>query len=185
MDLPEPDETEIPKFFYPEASDEPFRNCVDCDCDLLTGVVPYSIQKVMVLNESVFEFAMCHNCMERMRTELSEETQIAYQTFLYESGPQRLEELRNSTEGIVIEEWIQSCMVCEKQQDDCHRFTMFGMAIGERLPFAMMVCDECEKKLGELTSKETRDRWDRFVEENFDSPPGIEIDSPFGQPILL
>lgn len=185
MDLPEPDEHEVPRVFYPEGSDEPFQNCVDCDRELLSGYVPYSIQKVMVRNESVFEFAICHNCMERMRRELSEETQAAYQKFLYESGPRRLEELQHAPDGIDVEEWIQSCMVCEKSQDECYRFTLFGMAIGQRVPFGMIVCDDCEKKLGELTSKETRDRWDRFVEENFDGPPGVEADSPYGQPILI
>ncbi|MFK7817674.1 MAG: hypothetical protein AB8G99_03060, partial [Planctomycetaceae bacterium] len=62
------------------------------------------------------------------------------------------------------------------------------MLLGHKImlaEFPAIVCEGCEKELSNLTSKETRDRWDRFVEENFDGPPGIEMDSPHTQPILI
>jgi hypothetical protein len=42
----------------------------------------------------------------------------------------------------------------------------------------LMICQKCEGTLGELVSQQTRDTWDRFVEEHFDSPPGVGVDSP-------
>ena len=182
-------EHEITKFFYSEETDQPFRNCIDCDCELLLGDVPYTVQKVFVRDEAVFEYAMCATCAERLRAELSTETQLAYQQFLFSSADlsNRIGLVREPDEH-ELDEWIESCMVCHKPRSECYRFSLCGLLTGAKIllsEFPAIVCDDCEKELSELTSKETRDRWDRFVEENFDGPPGVEMDSPYSQPILI
>lgn len=179
----------ITKMFFSEETDQPFRSCIDCGCELLLGHSPYTVQKVFVRDEAVFEYAMCRECAERLRTELSTETQLAYQEFLFSTADlsNRIDFIREPDEH-EFDEWVESCLVCHKPRTECYRYSLCGMLIGSQIAlgeFPAIVCDDCEKQLSELTSKETRDRWDRFVEENFDGPPGIETDSPYTQPILI
>ena len=182
-------EHDIPKIFYSEETSLPFRNCIDCDCELLLGEVPYTVQKIFVRDEAVFEYAICTPCAEKLRAELSKETLVAFQQFLSSAADfsNRIGFVREP-DAYDWDEWIESCLVCQKPRSDCYRFSLCGLLTGSKLmlaEFPAIVCEDCEKKLGELTSKETRDRWDRFVEENFDGPPGIEMDSPYTQPILI
>ena len=48
-----------------------------------------------------------------------------------------------------------------------------------------MMCEDCNSALSEQISKQTRDSWDRFVEDHFNGPPGIELDSPSQHPVLI
>jgi protein-arginine kinase activator protein McsA len=182
-------EHDIPKIFYSAETDLPFQTCIDCGGELLLNDVPYTIQKVIVRNESVFEYAMCRDCAECLRQQLSVETQMAYQEFLFSSADlsNRIDLIRQPLE-FEFEDWIEACLVCHKPRSECYRYSVCGMLLGPKLllaEFPAIVCEDCEKQLSELTSKETRDRWDQFVEENFDGPPGVEIDSPSTQPILI
>ncbi len=180
---------EIPKIFYSEETEEPFARCIDCECDLLTEGLNYTVQKVFVRKEAVFEYAMCRGCAEKLRTELSEGTQLAYQSFLFSSaGLSNRVELVRDSDSHQFDEWIESCLVCHKSRNDCYRFSLCGLLSGSSLilaEFPAMICDDCEREMGALTSKDTQDRWNRFVEENFDGPPGIESDSPYTQPMLI
>ncbi len=180
---------DIPKLFHSEETEEPFAACIDCGCVLLGGELDYTVQKVFVRDEAVFEYAMCRACSEKLRAELSIETQIAYQSFLMSSADlSNRVELVRSPEDFEFDDWIESCLVCHKLRTECYRFSLCGMFSGSSLilaEFPAMICDDCEKQMGSLTSKETQDRWNRFVEDNFDGPPGIETDSPYSQPMLI
>jgi hypothetical protein len=48
-----------------------------------------------------------------------------------------------------------------------------------------MICDKCEQSMAGLVSKKTRDAWDRFIEEHFDGPPGVESDLPSSYPVAF
>ncbi|MFK7819185.1 MAG: hypothetical protein AB8G99_10730 [Planctomycetaceae bacterium] len=180
---------DIPKIFYSAETELPFRSCIDCGDELLLGEIPYTVQKVFVRDEAVFEYAMCRTCAEALRQQLSVETQMAYQEFLFSTADlsNRVDLLREPDE-FEFDDWIEACLVCHKPRSECHRYSISGMLLGHKImlaEFPAIVCEDCEKELSKLTSKETRDRWDRFVEENFDGPPGIEMDSPHTQPILI
>lgn len=180
---------EIPKLFYSEETEAPFAHCIDCDCALLPGEQDYTVQKVFVRDEAVFEYAMCRPCAEKLRTQLSQETQTAYSEFLFASADLSLRlPLVLEPEDRTYEDWVENCLVCAKPRSDCYRFSLCGVFNGSSLvlgEFPAVICEDCEKQLSELTSKETQDRWNQFVEENFDGPPGVELDSPYTQPMLL
>ena len=63
----------IPKEFYNSESKSLFTHCKCCNIKLDTGV-PYMVEKAFKGNETVFEFAICHPCIENLHAELSEKS---------------------------------------------------------------------------------------------------------------
>lgn len=197
------DQAPIPRQFFSEYTELPFARCVDCDCSLLTGETVYSVIKHVVGQEVVFEMAICMACAARMREQYSEETSENIQSYIENKLQERLykslEEMELDTESeqqeFTVEDGVAACAFCEKPRSDCHRYEMVGLfqeneiilESGNGINFSspMMLCQDCNSEVAKLISKKTRDLWDRFIEEHFDGPPGIEIDGPQLEPILF
>lgn len=170
---------EMPELFYSEETRRPFQLCIDCGAFLpteLAGEGYYYVHKTIVRSEAVFEFAMCLDCNTKLQEEFSRETQAAIQRFCAENIHPR-----EILEWDSIDEHLECCVVCRRTREECHRFSLAGFGVGFQLimgvgPFLM--CDDCESQMSELVSEKTRKEWDRFVEENFDSPPGVSADWP-------
>lgn len=202
----------LPEIFLSEETDQPFCRCIDCDAELLLpgsedsaaatetfedGEIVqtvgdaryYLIQKTIVRNEAVFEFAICRDCHDRLISEFSVETRESLKQFTEEVvAGSRLAARLAGDPSASIDEWLAACMLCERPRVDCHRYSLSGLCVGGQAvvgvgPF--VVCDQCEAQFGDLVSRKTRDRWDRFVEDHFDSPPWSEVDQPTGMPVLV
>lgn len=182
----------IPPICHNSLTDVPFTNCVDCGRELLEVLeeeladqdpVVYQVQKVFVRRESVFEFALCQDCSVEFRSRMSAETMRNMQQFFQE----HISQLPVCTPEAVLQETLQ-CLVCRRPQRECVRYSFASVLAGWALllrPCPIIICDHCEQRLGELISEETRKEWDRFVEEHFDSPPGVEEGSPGRFPMLV
>lgn len=93
------------------------------------------------------------------------------------------------------EDLLSACGFCGRSRLDIHRYEVASLLIHDqlivekhdpaRLELPVMMCQNCSSILVKLISKSTRDAWDQFVEEHFDGPPGISLDSPQFDPILL
>ena len=85
------------------------------------------------------------------------------------------------------------CLICDRSREQCHRYSLAGLfrqnEIVVQTSFVgqspVMICDDCEQSLAGLISKQTRDNWDRFVEQHFDGPPGIDIEDPSQSPMAF
>jgi len=185
---------EIPKTFWSEYTDAAFSSCINCNRDLLGSTTAesgcqYMVQKVIVRSESVFEFAMCAECAVSMHYEMSEESRTALSQYLstaklMASGPK----VPPEDQPVEIECWIAACRMCGSPREECPRHTLIGHFLGNSIVIAqvpLLICETCELSVSELVSSETRDRWDQFVEDNFDGPPGLEIDTPDWRPVLV
>lgn len=183
-------ECEIPPLFYSEETERPFSRCVDCNTELLLPggsnrdePVLYQTHKVFVRNEAVFELAICFECQECLRREFSEETAQAIAEYLQEHLTIDPWSRRGS-----FEECIARCLGCEKPREECYRYSMSGMFGGPSLlliPGPYILCNDCEVDIAGLISRKTRDAWDRFVDEHFDGPPGVEADDWDRTPMLI
>lgn len=166
-------------------TDEPFRNCCACDC-LLPDANAYIVNKSFVGHECVFEMAMCIDCRENMNDQLSEESRVAMFDFMHDNADmeKREQELGTNSE---TDAYIAQCITCGVDASSLKNYSLGAMFSGNELlkgPFPMMMCGNCEEKLGETISDETRDVWDRFIGEHFPGPPS-EIKLPTGKPILI
>ena len=188
-------EIDIPKQFYSAYTDRPFVHCIDCGVVLLESEDIYSIIKDYVHSEVVFEMAICLGCAGRLRESYSRESLERINGALVTM----FREAPSVPEGVdlldVWEEGVSECLICQKSRSACRSYEVVTACTGSRMllvcepqqaarsPF--MICDDCGRQLNELISKETRDSWNRFVEEHYDGPPGIESPEPHFEPILF
>lgn len=195
------DREDIPREFYSEYSGEPFHQCIDCERTLFDAEIPYSVMKHIVGREAVFEMAICFECAERMREEYSEETRQNIQQHMESSMRRKLEasvDQQYSYQQLLefsAEKGLVDCVLCGKPRSESRRYEIIGLFLQDQILvqpsygvgfcFPMMVCEDCIAEVAPLISKKTRDAWDRFVEEHFDGPPGVEVDSPKFEPILF
>lgn len=208
----EPQQVPIPQPFHSVYLDGPFERCVDCECDLLGDETPYTIVKHVVGTEPVFEMAICLDCAAKLRAQYSEETQRRLNEFLQNAAMQRLinaalppaseppatessADETPETPPFTWEDGIAECFACGKPRSACRRYELAAVClqtnlivqpptdIGFMTPF--LLCDDCNSQVSKLISKQTRDAWDRFMEDHFDGPPGIELDSPRMDPVLI
>lgn len=193
----------IPRDFYSEYTELPFARCIDCDCSLFESDTLYTVIKHIVGKEIVFEMAICMQCAARMREQYSRETSQNIQAYIEEKLREKLirtleniEDLSDDEEEtFTVDDGLGHCAFCEKPRPACHRYEIVGIFLadeiildsGQGISFSspMMLCQECNSEVSKLISKQTRDMWDRFVEEHFDGPPGIEVDGPKVEPILF
>jgi len=183
----------VPELFWSEYHEGPFEHCVDCNC-LLHDADLYIVQRSFVGTEPVFEFAICQQCHESMSEQCSEETSLAVAMFMQECLLRRFTETQDvATATDAYHKCVDECVSCSRPRTECHRYGLGGLCVNNQLVIEVgfmtrspvMICHECEMSISELVSKKTRDTWNRFVEDNFDGPPGVGLDLPTGTPMLL
>lgn len=194
-DTPMPWFVPMPPPLWSDYLEGPFEECVDCGGRLADSAV-YIVQKRFVAGEAVFEMAICESCRAKLVSEYSQETLRNIEQFLTDKDGLG-ERLRSLPPDLLrdrqrfLEYCLNHCVVCETPRDQLQRYTLAAggrqdSLILQLIPFGqspMLVCDKCETGMQDLISQQTRDRWNRFVEENFDGPPGVEVDSPWSQPV--
>lgn len=186
----------IPKDFWSEYLDAPFCECIDCGGDLQQASV-YVIQKKLVAGEAVFEMALCEACRDTLTLTYSEETKLNVNRRMKEQFESN--ERRDATESPVenssqlLDRCLNFCLFCGIHREAVSRYSIAGLFHQETLVVQrntngqspVMVCEQCERLLIPLISKQTRDSWDRFVADHFDGPPGVEHDAPRDQPMMF
>lgn len=171
----------------------------------------HSVKKRIVGGEAVIEMAMCLNCQKKQVEDMSEETRKNVTAFINKSFQRQwkkdhpneaqdddqivvIREIEDPEEGqALLNKCTDHCIVCGIERSKCHRYSLDGTCQESKLivqvsPIAqtpLMICDGCEQQMAELISQKTRDSWDKFIEENFDGPPGVEIDSPDHYPMAF
>lgn len=200
--------TPVPKLFWSEYTGQPFVHCINCEVPLIESAV-YVIQKRFVAGETVFEMAMCERCREQMVVEYSEETRKNITEYMASQFQERAMEavdpsqqtqvfevraIEDEEEGQeLLQQCTDFCLICGTERSACHRYSLAGLCrdneiVAQVTPISrtpLMVCEKCETGMADLISQQTRDSWERFVEEHFDGPPGIELDSPAGYPMAF
>lgn len=185
----------MPKPLWSAYLEAPFVECIDCGGPLDESPV-YIIQKRVVADETVFEMAICESCRASLVSEYSQETLRNIENFLAADGGlgHRMDSLPAELmqdPGRFLDYCLNHCVVCETPRSQLHRYSVAAGGRGRNLilqiiPLGqspMLVCDRCESGMQDLISQQTRDRWNRFVDEHFDGPPGVEVDSPWSQPV--
>lgn len=179
----------LPEGLFSEETGEPFEKCIDCGQHLDERGLPYMIQKCSNGRETIFEFAICIACAERLHSTYSDDSRKALERFfLFRANPQqRTHALFEKHGEPSLEEWTANCMTCERGSREGESFSLAALCDGKGVLFGhapFLICHECETQMNMLISSETRGEWDRFVGQNFDLPPA-DVHSPDRPQIVL
>lgn len=177
----------LPDRFHSFETQEPFVTCLTCDQNLNTLEAPYTVSKIFRRGECVMEYAMCMPCRQGVARDFSEESQRTLEAF-FDDKVNLAQRSLALEENESLEDWTKSCLVCKSLQNEETGYSLAAMAYRDTMifdPFPMMVCGNCEEEIQGKLSKTTRERWNRFVGENFPGPPATADTPTGGVPVLI
>ncbi len=165
----------MPEHFYSDETGVPFVRCVECERELVEMDAPYMVQKCSNGRETVFEFAICAPCAERLHSSYSDASRRAIAGFFHSriDLDERVRRLRAAGDAD-LDRWIGDCMACGDAPRPGEGHATAALCAGLEILYShapFRICGRCELTLNELISPETRGEWDRFVGRNFDLPP--------------
>ena len=170
----------IPKIFRKDATGGYFETCISCECNLLEEEVDYLIEKALKpydgLNSysTVFEYAICWACSEKMRMTLSQESKANIAKYFDQHLD--LEERRKRFEEtpLDVERWLGTCAISHAPVSELKEFQIYGHFQGSDMifhhyPFTLsgQVMDE----LIHLISNKTLDDLQNFTDQLTSGPP--------------
>ncbi len=166
-----------------------FEKCTKCDCDLADTRESWIVNKEWHRGECVMEYALCHDCRGEMVASISEESARFVQNFF----ERHIDPMRwigqFAADDDAPDSLIDACFACGASRDAAEGFGVSAMFRSpgtlEVGPLPVLICQECSMKVEEGLSKQTRDSWQRFVEENFPGPPGLDEPVPHRMPAMF
>ncbi|WP_299460685.1 hypothetical protein [uncultured Microscilla sp.] len=180
-----PEMIEIPEIFRSSLDKKPFEKCISCETYLLDEGVTYFIEKSVRnykdhgVTDTVFEYAMCIDCMERMRQAVSTESlQRMEEYFLSQVNPlERQLLMLNNEETLNIEPWIENCIVKGTPKTELDEYQLHCQCFGKQMVFTYMpymIGGEAMEEMAELLSAKSRGEIDNFMDDNFGLPPELK-----------
>lgn len=160
--------TNIPKDFYSDSDEKPFRECKVCKQDLTDGKTPYSIEKAYKKTTegedlTLFELAICIPCAQKQGEKMSKESRkFIEQTMMTERFFNRRNELwKNGWE----EHWNKECIFSGKTLSNNEEYHVVGHFQGDEVlkgqpPF--VIGPEMISYIQENLSPETKEEMDDF-----------------------
>ena len=150
--------SDIPREFHSEYEERPFQSCTRCGEMLEEIADGYQLFKLYRRGEAIYEYALCHPCHTGVVKQFSDESK------------ERLAEFHEHRVTLNLGRW--KCAVCgnARGEDGEEEFSLTAACRARRLIHELMICGVCRREMQSLLSRETREVWDRFVDDNF---PGV------------
>lgn len=176
----------IPKVFLNSDTHAPMTNCVQCDYDLLSGGRFYVVEKIFKKyptfqkTEILFEYAVCSDCYEQMKGQLSKESMENLAAYMAANTDYQGMQERIAAHPESPEKWLSHCMIKGTPKDEMTEFQMGACFKGDRLmtntmpPF--IIGGFAIEEMNALLSKQTKDEMDDFMGDNFGIPPELRKD---------
>ncbi len=174
----------IPPTFYSFETNAPFERCIECHKYLLEEGTEYLIERAMKkykeysATDVVFDYAICLDCAERMRKEISKDSWESMMNYFQQNMDltQRMEMSNKSPE-----ENLGKCMIKQTPMTECSEYQVFAHCIGDKLnmqnPPYMISGAVMEELIGILSSK-TIDEMNGFFEKHFSPDPSFFEPTP-------
>lgn len=176
----------IPKLFFNTVKDLPFSNCSKCNTFLLDGAVEYMIEKVLIPNDVLYEFAICSKCIILIQKDISKESLHNMQQFSESELNNRIQSINH----IINEDYDTIKKKLTEQTpnlsyENCNIMAFFrGRNLIEDYP-AVCVSTQAIAKMQDILSKKTKDSFDDFMDFIDGVPPELEELFKTRKPVLL
>lgn len=178
--MDKPVNLEIPKDFYSDSDNQPFRFCKVCECDLSDGKTSYSIEKAFKRvgedkDITLFEIAICMKCAEKQSQKMSEESREYIMRIMGENG--FMEKRMNLWESNWEKSWKNHCLFSQEEVQLNDEYHIVGHFIGDKLisnlsPFVMG--QSFIEQIQENLSAETKEEMDNFGQQFLGPDPTIK-----------
>ncbi len=184
---------EIPKLFWSDLTGAKMDTCVSCEKKLIVeGALypePYLIEKAVRsykggAKSTIFEYAMCIECMETMRNVLSKDSRARVDAYFQENvDMEARRKYLMENEDAPLDEYIGHCLVSGQAAEDVEEYQLFGQCMGDKLikvDFPYMISGSIIDEMTDLLSAETLGELDDFKRSITDpSPEFMELlDNP-------
>ncbi len=181
-------EVEIPSLLHQHESGELFGACIECGIGLLDGKTDYLIEKAFRrypgfrISDTVFEFAICMPCMERLYEQHSKESREAIENFFLENNHfmtrgQHLYFLAELSTPPALENWLGGCAITGEPTDDLEEYQVAAICRGGKMLlsiFPYIISGKAMDQLVNLLSNQTIDNLDDFSGRHFGIPPEFD-----------
>lgn len=159
------------------------EKCVFCDDNILEYEQGYVIEKAFKFNDktktfkTIFEYALCAECIQRLSSEMSKESSEKVQNYL-SSFKSNLNQNVDNEKG--VEERLNTCMVKNNSIKNSKEYQIAGyflkneMLVSDVFPYA--IGDEAIEEIQNLISEKTRDFSDKF--KDLILPPDVREKFP-------
>lgn len=176
----------IPRLFFDTVKDLPFSNCSKCNVFLLDDNIEYMIEKVLVPNDVLYEFAICSRCIMSIQKEISKESLQNMQQFNEYELNKRIQKINHLVNKDF--ETIKKELSDEHpglSYENCNVMAFFkGRNLVDDYP-AVCVSTQALEKMQDVLSKKTKDSFDDFMDFIGDVPPGLEELFKTRKPVLV
>ena len=177
-------DSNIPPEFYSFDTNAPFDRCIECEKYLLDSHTEYLIEKAVKTYEGydakdvVFDYAICMDCAEEHRKEISKESWATMMQYFQENMDinHRLEMQQNSAEDN-----LRQCMIKKTSIDDCREYQLYAHCKGNQLNMSnppYMLSGAVMEELIPLLSDKTIDEMNGFFKKHFSPDPSFFEPTP-------
>ncbi|WP_207432772.1 hypothetical protein [Sabulibacter ruber] len=174
----------LPEELYSVESGKPFHSCITCHQPLLQDGVNYLLEKAVryypeaKVQDVIFEYAMCMNCAQQLREELSQESKANIDAFFAErvNLVARREALMALPDPLRLENWISHCLITGIPRTECTEYQIYAQCDGHDLLYTYMpymISSQAMEEIQELISAHTRQVLDDFMDQHFGLPPEL------------
>ena len=173
---------DIPEQFYSEESNEPLSHCIMCERYLLEDGTQYMVEKAMRRNpelgteSALFEMAVCLDCAEQQRSQLSTESLANIEAFFKENFRHQQRSAIDLVQGQQASDWLTNCSINGTDIEGETEYQLCGLCNGRQMVFGQLpyvLGGTALEALQDLLSEETKDEMNGFTDTYFGLPPEL------------
>lgn len=149
--------------------------CISCEKELIESQSDYVIEKAVKPFEgfkaysTVFEYAMCMSCAEKLRVKISKDSMIAMNRYFAENmNFLNRPAIDFESDEVSIDPLLEKCLVKGTYAEEIGECQIYGQCRGGEMivkEFPYMVSGEAIDELMQVLSAETIDEFDRLKDE--------------------
>ncbi len=169
---------DIPKIFYSDATGGYLERCIGCDLELCSGDTDYLIEKAFKSYQglesysTIFEYAMCLTCVDRMHQTLSEESRANISSY-FQKHAKFPNWVASGQADNDINQQLSCCILTAEKAHEIPEFQIYGHCRGKELivsGYPFMISGKAMDMLVELISDQTLDELQNFTDQLVGGP---------------
>ena len=177
---------EIPREFYSFESQTPFERCIECEKYLLDNT-EYVIEKAIkkydgyTATDTVFDYAICMNCAEKMRNEFSKESLSKIDAYFGKHFNFLNITRFAGKEKLDMDECLSNCLIKDVSIDEVNEYQIYAYCKGDKLVKSIppyMVSGQAIDEILPLLSDPTTDFLNGFFNKHFGPDPALVEPDP-------